>query len=589
MAELDVIVESGTDKESLAKRFSSILPDVRSRRLQIEDEWLKSHDAWMGIQTYSYYESEFKHFIPAFRRTIEKTVVRTIEQLIPHHEFYQIYPGDEMDAKQDQAMVPTHRYMDWLLLDWIKIRGVVKQMVRCFYLYSRCIVKNTVRVYDIPKLRRGKVQGSVQEVWPEARAVDPFSFYVWPETAARLEDSLLVFEDIIMPYQEYEEAVRLGLADHIDPEELRPPVYPWHLNQRLARVGMTEPIPRGSSAGDSGLGKQQFVQLAEIYFRGTGNKWIMAWWVQNVQTTRVTRLQLAAYPRPPYRMCVARELPNQHYTPGMGQDIEALQVLLNDQFNQGEEARAVASGPPVVLDPTRVKRADSFVFGYRRKWYGDPAAVKMLEIPDTSTSSLRALQFTLSYMEGFGPSGLMQGQPPRGTPRGSAAVSQLVAMAGADLVDAAKTIEEEVLTPTIQDLYDLTVAFVPDMQIIQIPGAETHPPLTSTMSEMFGGWRFKWAGASRYQDKNADAEQAMRFFTALSNMAELLHQQGWKVDWATFARIMWKDILGERRLANVIQQMSPDEIKQMIQQQQQMQAQAGAKRPPGPRGSEGGG
>lgn len=582
-------MDQTTDKESLARRFASTIPDIRSRRLQIEDEWLKSHDAWIGVQTYSFYESEFKHFIPAFRRTVEKTVTRTIEQLMPHHEFYQIYPGNEMDTQADQAMVPTHRYMDWLLLEWIKIRGVTKQAVRCFYLYSRCILKNTVRVYDMPKITRGKVTGSIKQVWPETRCVDPFSFYVWPETASRFDDALLVFEDVIIPYQEYDEAVQLGLADAIDPEDLRPPIYPWHLNQRLSRTGMTEPIPRGSAGGDSSLGKQQFVQLSEIYFRGTGNRWIMAWWVQNILTPKVTRLQLAAYPRPPYRMSVARELPNQHYTPGMGQDIEALQVLLNDQFNQGEEARAVASGPPVIIDPARVKRADTFVFGYRRKWYGDPQGVKMMEIPDTSVAALKALQFTLSYMEGFGPSGLMQGQPPRGTPRGSAAVSQLVAMAGADIVDAAKTIEEECLTPTIQDLYDLTVAFVPEMQIIQIPGAEGLPPLTSTMAEMFGGWKFKWAGASRYQDKNADAQQAMQFFTSLSNMAELLHQQGWKVDWATFARIMWKDILGERRLANVIQQMSPEEVQAMVKQQQEMQAKAGATRPPGPRGSQQGG
>lgn len=563
------------DREDLARRFAATTDDVRARRLQIEDEWLKAHDAWIGVQTYSFYESEFKHFIPAFRRTIEKQVTRMTMQLMPHHEFYQIYPGDETDAEQDKEMVGIHRFMDWLLTDHIKIRKVAKQLVRTFCLYSRCISKNTVRVYDMPKMSQGRTTGTVQQVWPTTRAVDPFSFYVWPETSTSLEDSIMCFEDIIMPYQEYEEQVALGLADPIDQADLSPPVWPWHLSQRLDRVGLVTPNPMDRSlSGDHGQGpaRQAFVQFAEIYFRGAKNRWIMGWLVRNVTGgPKFTRLHFSRYPRPPYRMAMARELPNQHYTPGLGQDIEALQVLLNDQFNQGEEARAVASGPPVILDPGKVKRADSFVFGYRRKWYGDPTGVKLLEIPDTSVSALRAAQFTMAYMEGFGPSGLMQGQPPRGTPRGSAAVAQLVSMAGADLVDAAKTIEEECLTPTIQDLFDLVVSFTPELQIAQIPGAEGYRPKLMTMNEVFGGWRFKWAGASHFQDKQADAQQAMAYFQNLIRMSDLLHQQGWKVDWATLNRILWKDILGERRLANILQQMTPEERQQELLLQRQMQ------------------
>ena len=585
MAETEPV---GIDRDDLARRFAATTDEVRSRRLQIEDEWLKAHDAWIGVQTYSFYESEFKHFIPAFRRTIEKTVTRQIAQLMPHHEFFQIYPGDEMDVMADKEMTSIHRYMDWLLTDHIKIRRVAKQLVRTFDLYSRCITKSTVKVYDMPRMRQGKIVGSVQQVWPTCRAVDPFSFYVWPETASNLDEAILVFEDVVMPYQEYEEAVKLGLADAINPEDLRPPIWPWHLSQRLDRVGMMTPNPleRVSSGEPSAAGtmKQAFVQLAEIYFRGAGNRWIMGWLVRNINPVKFTRLHFSRYPRPPYRMAVARELPGQHYTPGQGQDIEALQVLLNDQFNQGEESRAVASGPPVILDPARVKRADSFVFGYRRKWYGDPAAVKMLEIPDTSVSALRAAQFTMAYMEGFGPSGLMQGQPPRGTPRGSGAVAQLVSMAGADIVDSAKTIEEECLTPTLQDLFDLTVAFVPDLQILQIPGAEGFQPIMMTMNELFGGWKFKWSGASHFQDKQADAQQALAYFQDLIRMSDLLHQQGWKIDWATFNRILWKDILGERRLANILQQMTPEERQQemMMQAMAQQAGAAGSRRSPGP-------
>jgi len=576
-----------SEREALAQRFQGVINDVRSRRLFMEDEWLKAHDAWIGVQTYTFYESEFKHFIPAFRRTIERTVSRTMQQLMPHYEFYQMFPGDEADAQADIDMKPVHRYMDWLLLDFVKIRKVARQLVRTFYLYSRCITKTTVRVIDIPKITEGKVTGSVQQVWPTTRAVDPFTFYVWPETATDIEDATLVFEDVIMPYQEYAESVRLGLADPINQDELRPPIYPFHIAQRMDRIGMT--TPEAVRSGEPGsVAKQHFVQLSEVYFRGGGNRWLMGWLVWNVQRVRFTRLQFSRYPKPPYRMAVARELPSQHYTPGMGQDIEALQVLLNDQFNQGEESRAVSSGPPVILDPTKVRRADSFIFGYRRKWYGDPTGVKMMEIPDTSVSAFRAAQFTLAYMEGSGPTGLSAGQPPRGTPRGSGAVSQLMAMAGADVVDAAQIIEEECLSPTIQDLYDLTVAFVPDLQIVKIPGAEGYAPMMATMNELFGHYTFKWFTSNRFQDKQNEAQLGLQFYQQLAHVAPDIANQGFKINWAHISRVMFKDILGERRLADVIQPMTPEERQQHSALLQQQAAAASGNKAPGPKAAAGG-
>lgn len=577
------------EREALAMRFQGVINDVRSRRLQMEDEWLKAHDAWIGVQTYTFYESEFKHFIPAFRRTIERTISRTMQQLMPHYEFYQIFPGDETDAQADVAMKSVHRYMDWLLLDFIKIRKVARQLVRTFYLYSRCISKTTVRVIDTPRIAMGKIIGSIQQVWPSTRAVDPFTFYVWPETSTSIEDATLVFEDIIMPYQEYEEAVQLGLANAIDQDELRTPMYPFHVAQRLDRIGMTTPeAVRGADGNAKGsTGKQHFVQLSEMYFKGAGNRWIMGWLVWNVAKVRFTRLQLSRYPKPPYRMAVARELPSQHYTPGLGQDIEALQVLLNDQFNQGEEARAVASGPPVIVDPTKVRRADSFVFGYRRKWYADPTGVKIMEIPDTSMGAMRAAAFTLAYMDGAGPQGLAAGAPPRGTPRGSAAVAQLMAAGGADIVDAAQIIEEECLSPTLQDLYDLTVAFVPDQQIVKIPGAEGYAPMLTTMNDLFGHYSFKWFSANRFQDKQNDAQLALQFFQQLAHVAPDIAGQGFKINWANISRVMFKDILGERRLSDVIQQMTPEEMQQYVQNQQAMLATQG-NRAPGPKPAAGG-
>src|SRR5260370_471206 len=105
-----------------------------------------------------------------------------------------------------------------------------------------------------------------------------------------------------------------------------------------------------------------------------------------------------------------------------------------------------------------------------------------------------------------------------------------MAAASADIVDAAQIIEEEALTPTIQDLYDLTVAFVPDLQIIRIPGAEDYQPIESTMNELFGHYTFKWLSSNRFQDQQNNAQMALQFFQQLAAAAPDVMHQGSKIN-----------------------------------------------------------
>lgn len=550
-------------KEELRDKLAPLVELIRKRRQIVDDQWLKSHHAWMGVQTYSYYKSEFNHFIPAYRRVIERYVARVVQQLMPHHEFFNAFPGNERDLAADTHGDATQRYMSWLLNDHIKVRRVVEQLVRTRLLYSRCITKNTVQKIQVPTVEYGRFVGSVKQTWPSTRAVDPFNFFIWPETSMGADDAIIVMEDVIMPWVEYQDAVDRKVADAIPRSDLQRPKFPQHLQMRFDVSGLFTPeetVTGGDKAQDDrSLVQQNFVEITELFLRGLSGGWLHIWLAHNVTGgPRIVRVHRAAYPRAPYRMSVSRELPSQHYTPSVGADLEGLQILLNDQFNQGEEARAVTSGPPVIIDTTRVKRADSFVFGYRRKWYGDPDGVKMLEIPDTSQSAMRAAAFTLAYMEGQVPP-LSQGQVPRGLPRGSGAVGSLISLASADIVGDARAIEEDCLTPTIQDLYHLTLAFVPQEQVIQIPGAEGFQPMELTVDDLYGGWHFKWTGANRMQDLQAQTSQALIFIQSLSRMADTLRLQGWTIDWGLISRIFWKDLLGEKRLAYVIRQMTPQE------------------------------
>ena len=108
-----------------------------------------------------------------------------------------------------------------------------------------------------------------------------------------------------------------------------------------------------------------------------------------------------------------------------------------------------------------------------------------------------------------------------------------------------------------------------------------------TMSDLFGNYAFKWVLANRFQDKQNDAQMAMQFFQQLAHVAPDIANQGYKVNWAQISRVMFKDILGERRLSDVISQMTPEEMQQYVQNQQAMLAAQGNKAP-GPKPAAGG-
>src|SRR5882724_11744718 len=73
------------------------LIDVRSRRRTIDEEDLRNHAAWRGIRTRFFYDSDnFKHYIPAARRAIERFVSRAVQMLMPTERFFEVYPGDEI-------------------------------------------------------------------------------------------------------------------------------------------------------------------------------------------------------------------------------------------------------------------------------------------------------------------------------------------------------------------------------------------------------------------------------------------------------------------------------------------------------------
>jgi hypothetical protein len=577
MSDLDPQTPATTQlKNDFADTIGPLCVTVRDRSRVRRDRWINNHAAWMGIRTRAHFESEyFKHYVPMGRRSIERNVVRTKKTLLPAPTFFEVFPGDEYDTLLGRSADSVRAYMTYLLRNRIRIGRVVSQACRSIYLYDRAILKNTIAVTDTFVEWAG-LRGPFREVWPTTRVVDPFAFYVWPETVDVLDDAVMLFEDVMMPYSLYSAMAERGICDPIPEADLGAPDWPYYHKIRLAHAGLTEP----TSAGQHGplvdeFGKdlpdtkpqQKFVSLSGVWWKNK-ERWYEAWLVWNVPRARQSqcvRLRIGPYPEPPYRMALARPLPGEHYTTGMMDDIEPMQVWLNDVVNQMEENRAASGLPPVALDATAVQRMDSLDYGARAKWLiSNPRDnVMTIDVKDTTANGARQVASIIALLNSVsGASPISEGQPTRGLPRAGFAVSSLIALGMADIVDVAEILEEEILTPTLRDLHRLTLAFVPREQILQIPGTADFPPRAMRVQDLEGSWNLVWMGSQQNQDQQMRAQRLITFWDGLLKALPVLAQMGYTVDVPQLAKRIFRDGMGERGVEQFIRAMTPPEAQQ---------------------------
>jgi hypothetical protein len=171
---------------------------------------------------------------------------------------------------------------------------------------------------------------------------------------------------------------------------------------------------------------------------------------------------------------------------------------------------------------------------------------------------MQGVQATMGLMDTFGGSSpLAEGQPIRNLPRAGFAVSSLLSMALSDIRDVARSIEEDILTPFLSDVYALTIRFVPQSQIIKIPRTANFPAFAGNVSDLEGNYTFNWVGSLQTQDFQDRANRLMTLFGAMTKAGPVIMQdlraRGKQVNWTAILKRLWRDGVGERGSDSIIE------------------------------------
>lgn len=535
-------------KREITRVYAPLIRSLRDRRrATIDVQWALNLDCWKAVHRHPGFRGEwFNHYIPAARQKIENFIKKATRQLWPSPDNIEVYPAAEGDPGAGAQAEAIKNYLTWRL--WrCRFRSQTAQLLRCLALYQRAIVKSSLDMRDVPG-----------QIWPSVRTVDPWAFYVWPETATNIDQAMVLVEHTMMPYEEYDLFAQIGGCDPINVAVLTKPDWPIDMIERLSRAGLTPPSDVATGAyPDRDMEPIALVALTELWVR-RGAIWEQSWLVWNLPGSPVV-VRLREQPVAPYRMAVDRQLPGEHYTVPLMSDMEPLNVLFNDQINMGLESQATAAFAPTLIDPERVTRADSFVFRPRAKWLGEQGAVTPLAFPDTSSTSLSGAQMSMGLMDSFsGASALSNGTPTRGMPRAGFAVSTLISLSMSDITSMAELVEDEILTPLLGDLHRLTVGYpgfpgVPYAQMVSIPGAEGVTAWRGTVYQLLGAVSFRWVGTLQSQDQQVRAQRMLTLMGQFAKLYPAMKEQGVEINFELLAKRLWRDALGERGADSIIQ------------------------------------
>ena len=580
-----------TPNADIALALATPLASIRDRRRFIEYEWLKNYAAWQGWPNTAYYTSladdSIRYFIPALRRALERTNSRILKLLTPKTKWFEVQPFDDTSYANAASLDAYMRFVTRQNTALLPFRRNLSALSRCLLLY------------DFAVLKTGVAMDAAGDIWPTQRAVDPFSFYVFPETATNPHDALMLFEDTIIPFETYQSFVDANLAEPLAANSLTRPIWPYHLIERFAYRGLTNPSDFPIGVADNYTTRKDdvvaalngraaaFVDLTDLWVKRSGT-WFNAWLVHNLHsygdahtsyrgvpgrtvtgnTPFLARLDKHETP-PSYKWTTHRPLPGELYTNSLADDARVLQILFNNQVSQTEEARQMATTGPVIFNQNS-KRTQQYRYRNREIWYVDGdvrESFTRLNYEDTSPSGLRMAQVTLGLIDSMAGAGtIAQGQPGRNMPRAGFAVNNLLNLSLSDVQDVAETTEQDVLTPSLMDIHSQTLLYVPPSQLIAIPGSSEYHALALQKVDLQGKYLFEWIGSLEFQDRETKAERLMLFARLLLDAFPIIQQAGYKLDIPQLIQQIYINGIGVRGMPQIIRELTPDERAQQQQQ-----------------------
>jgi len=567
---------------------NELVPLVRRTRQErngvLRERWLRYYRIWSVRHDRQGYVGRSNTYFPVGRRWIEQWVTRLKRDLFPDQDWFACRA-----LREDfEARVPAKQaLMAYWMRRHMRLRKHALPWLRQLVMYGTSPVRNVWRAveHDQTVLRdvlnddgepSGKTIEQVEKVadflGPTFEPVDLFAFYVWPPTAAGLEDCTVVFEDRCVPrsrvyalankpldpsnpkggnvYEGVDELVALydqAMQNRTGGQAGRNPEKFDALAIRLADKGFTAPLDFNVPAMLRPLDLTECMWTVDLEDDEPA-RYLVTLGADEVPL----RVQRRPFWHGGTQWLVGRfqQIPEEFYGRGLCELFDYLQYFVNDLGNQSGDAFVWSTNPIAVVDIGAVQDPTSLRMAPGAKWLANPAGVQFTTPPQgAATAGFTAVQGYVGLADT-----LVAPTPARPMAPGQQTGAQDSAGLAAQLADSAvdiraviESLEDEVMVPLLERSDILTQQCLDRDIILKVAGKDgmelvEHP---ITVADLVGEYEWEWLGTTTAQNQQVRAQQMIQGVALMSQIPpDQLAAQGVTIDWPYILRTFWSIGLG---------------------------------------------
>lgn len=553
----------------LLEHVLPIIPQVRTHRVQLEEEWREERRmALLQHDSNQSYIGRSNAYVPAYLRAENTLVSKLARGLFPSDQYLDV--TEESQGAEDAAQA-TKQYLQYEFDKCMKLRGQLKPYIRQFVRHGWSVGKHSYHK-EMKKKLKGKKGISMNDVLATMekdtsmegsrfKTVSIFNFYVWPTTVDSLEEATLVFEDVDVPMWFIKEMFDKGRwPEKLRDAALNAPTDPNHLfNQQMQQADMVSntitPTSGTPATGDIAAWKmltEAWVSIPlpkEAYAQGeeVGSPVLCKIILAKDVAVEVSR-QPYWHGKLPYVDVRSMPEPGSYYCKGHGFIARYLQYLVNDFANQTNDNGTYALNPVALMNPNTLAATPAPLKPGAVLLTTDPANGIKFDRPPVEQIQYgqQLLQSWVSMLhDNVGTPPIMQGTNAGKGARTATSSQILQANAENPIQDIVEDFEQAVMQPLMYMTHSNGLQFREGKFWVQIAGL---PPLQLSPQDIVGDFQFIWCASSQAASKQQQAQQAMQLLQLATNPAilQLLQMKGLTIDPSVLLRKVYAEGFGFR-------------------------------------------
>lgn len=561
-------------RDRLKHEVFPLLAIIRQRRAPLNEMWARMLRVWTLEHETQGYAGRSNIYVPAGKKGAETLVSQLVRGT---------FPGDDNFNVEAREVAPSTRAL--LQQQALKVKEVLKQRIErvahvrsnaeVFYRQLVVTGNSPVKIYYDRRVVKGKRRRPrldesfglpedsdfVLYDGPVFKTVDASCFYAWPEDASSIDDCELIFEDMTVPVSGLMQKAREGKYYLPEVEAMAGGSRISELQQatrdKLQAQGFSSPQ-------DSAKGKGwELGDITEVYFNFdpeaeerigesrpvpflvtfSGNGHVLRaienpWW----------------HKRPPYRLGRMGTQQGRLWGTGYVEAIRELNLLLNDQTNQGMDCGTWALNPMVITNPNVIQGALGDLEPGLEVPVTDINNALRFERPPVEliqASSILTTQ-TMAWLQDFmgAPPVLQGGSAPGRAFRTATGIGTAQANAQLPLQEVVRLCEEDVWQEMLYYFWALDQQFAEDDFLLFFDGqTERVAP-----RDLAGDWWFRWMASSQTANQAVKGGQITTALQVLTSPPILmaLKSNGLRFNPAPLIRRLYQEVYGFRDVDQVL-------------------------------------